>query len=137
MPAESRMSASRSPNQSVSIADARASRPRRRPTRRQPGEIGRQVEGWKASVPVISGFGGERDSERAGGAVAVERQSSPRPPTGRCRRSVAVPKTLAAPSVEPGPIGPPSQAAKRRSDGVDSFSAPSSFGMSDVRSPRR
>ena len=48
--------------------------------------------------------------------------------------NAAVPKPLAWPSVEPGPIGLPSQEAKRRSDGVESFSAPVSF-AADSRPP--
>ena len=39
----------------------------------------------------------------------------------------AAPEPLACPSVEPGPIGLPSQEAKRRSEGVDSCSEPVSF----------
>ena len=103
----------------------------------KPGEIGREVE--------------RVEGERAGDVeLRREPRSSARPEAllpssvnsafsteSPLLSNAAVPKPLAGPSVEPGPIGLPSQEAKRRSEGVESFSAPASFGSRIVVAPRR
>ena len=127
-PAESRMSARKS-REPVGVERRRRASLRRAEggaTGRRNRASGRACA--KASVPVISGCCRAAIFERAGGAVAVERELGVLDRRGMLSRNVAAPKRLAGPSVEPGPIGLPSQAAKRRSDGVDSFSAPASSG---------